>query len=107
MLGFGGLGPRPVGTAAMVANELEKWMQGGDIDGFNLNAVSNPESWEDVVQLLIPELQRRGLYWTEYPAHTESGCGTLRENAYCTPGEPMLRADHPGSQFKWALESVA
>lgn len=60
-------------------------------------AVSNPGSWEDVVELLVPELQKRGLYWDEYPVPG----GTLRENMSSKPGEPLLAADHPGSKFRW------
>jgi alkanesulfonate monooxygenase SsuD/methylene tetrahydromethanopterin reductase-like flavin-dependent oxidoreductase (luciferase family) len=37
MLALGGLGPRPVGTPEMVADELMRWVEEGDIDGFNLN----------------------------------------------------------------------
>jgi alkanesulfonate monooxygenase SsuD/methylene tetrahydromethanopterin reductase-like flavin-dependent oxidoreductase (luciferase family) len=40
ILAFGGLGPRPVGTAEMVADELERWMMEGDVDGFNLSRES-------------------------------------------------------------------
>ena len=115
ILAFGGLGPRPVGTAAVVADELEKWITDGDVDGFNLSrkfchamndlfnltrtksAVANPGSWEDIVELLVPELQRRGLYWEDYPVPG----GTLRENIYSSPGKPFLAEDHPGSKFKW------
>ena len=60
-------------------------------------AVSNPSSWEDIVELLVPELQKRGLYWEDYPAPG----GTLRENMGEKPGEPQLAADHPGFKFKW------
>jgi len=60
-------------------------------------AVSNPGSWEDIVELLVPELQRRGLYWEDYPAPG----GTLRENMGEKPGKPQLAEDHPGFKFKW------
>jgi alkanesulfonate monooxygenase SsuD/methylene tetrahydromethanopterin reductase-like flavin-dependent oxidoreductase (luciferase family) len=40
LLAFGGLGPRPVGTPAQVADELEKWLMEGDVDGFNLSRKS-------------------------------------------------------------------
>jgi hypothetical protein len=60
-------------------------------------AVINPESWQDVVELLVPELQKRGVYWPDYPAPG----GTLRENMGCMPGYPHLADDHPGSKFKW------
>ncbi|RDW63906.1 luciferase-like protein [Coleophoma crateriformis] len=102
ILAFGGIGPRPVGTAEMVADELQKWMEEGDIDGFNLSPVSMPSSWEDIVDLLVPELQRRGLYWDDYPAPG----GTLRENVYSAPGKPFLADDHPGSRFKWNAPKV-
>ncbi|KAE9372766.1 bacterial luciferase-like protein [Stipitochalara longipes BDJ] len=97
ILAFGGQGPRPVGTAQVVADELEKWAIEGDVDGFNLSPVSNPGSWEDIVELLVPELQKRGLYWEDYPALGR----TLRENMGDKPGRPLLAEDHPGYKFKW------
>lgn len=57
----------------------------------------NPETVEDYVELLIPELQRRGVYQTEYPAPG----GTLRENLHNSPGQPLLNPDHPGAQVRW------
>lgn len=57
----------------------------------------NPESIEDVVELLIPELQRRGLYRTEYPVVG----GTFRENMQGKPGQSLLGADHPGAKVRW------
>ncbi len=59
--------------------------------------VSNPESWEDVVELLVPELQRRGLYWEDYAAPG----GTFRENAYARPGQTLLPDDHRGAKLRW------
>lgn len=57
----------------------------------------NPESIEDLVELLIPELQRRGVYRTEYPVVG----GTLRENMQNRPGKPTLGLDHPGAKVRW------
>lgn len=57
----------------------------------------NPESIEDLVELLIPELQRRGLYRTEYPVVG----GTFRENMQGKPGQSLLGADHPGAKVRW------
>jgi alkanesulfonate monooxygenase SsuD/methylene tetrahydromethanopterin reductase-like flavin-dependent oxidoreductase (luciferase family) len=37
MLALGGMGPRPIGTPEMVADELMKWIEEGDLDGFNLS----------------------------------------------------------------------
>ena len=39
-------------------------------DGFVVMAGSVPGSYEDFVRLVVPELQRRGLYRTEYPGRT-------------------------------------
>ena len=58
--------------------------------------VSNPMSYEDIVELLVPELQKRGLMWQDY--HVPGG--TFRENLHNIPGEPGLSPRHPGSKFK-------
>ncbi len=62
------------GTAKDVADQMEEWFQGGACDGFVLAATHMPGSYEDFVRLAVPELQRRGLFRTDY-----SG-STLREN---------------------------
>lgn len=54
-------------------------------------------SYEDVVDMLVPELQKRGLMWKDY---TVPG-GTYRENLHNTPGNPYLNPTHPGSKYKW------
>ena len=59
--------------------------------------MSNPESLEDVVELLVPELQKRGLYRMAYPAEG----GTLRENMQDRPGQPLAAADHPAAKVRW------
>ncbi|RAL58862.1 hypothetical protein DID88_009282 [Monilinia fructigena] len=64
---IGGLGPVSVGSPEKIADEMEYWIKEGDLDGFNLGYVTTPGSFEDVVDLLIPELRRRGLY-PEAPA---------------------------------------
>jgi hypothetical protein len=63
----------------------------------NFLDVSNPMSYEDVVELLVPELQKRKLMWSDY---TVPG-GTYRENLHNTPGNPFLNSRHPGSGYKW------
>jgi hypothetical protein len=100
-MALGGLHPCPVGTVEEVADVFQAWVEEADVDGFNIGSVTNPGSWEDVVDLLIPELQRRGLYWVDYDVPG----GTFRENLL---GTKELRDDHYGSSFKWAREkSVA
>jgi alkanesulfonate monooxygenase SsuD/methylene tetrahydromethanopterin reductase-like flavin-dependent oxidoreductase (luciferase family) len=63
-----------IGTPGEVADALELWFRGGAADGFNIMPLTFPRGLEDVVDLLIPELQRRGLFRTEYEGKT------LREN---------------------------
>ncbi|KAL3425087.1 Dimethyl-sulfide monooxygenase 2 [Phlyctema vagabunda] len=92
---IGGLGPLGVGTPAQVADELERWIEEGDLDGFNLGYVTTPGTFEDVVELLIPELRRRGLY----PESIEDGL-TAREKIY-GKGQSKLRDDHTGSRYKY------
>lgn len=76
---------------------MEKWVNEADIDGFNIAYVSNPESYEDLVELLVPVLQERGLMWTDY---TVPG-GTFRENMRRAPGESLLPETHPAAQFRY------
>jgi hypothetical protein len=66
--------PRFVGTPAQVADGLEEWFVTGACDGFVLAATHMPGAYEDFVHLVVPELQRRGLYQREYAGTT------LREN---------------------------
>ncbi|NIJ09626.1 FMN-dependent oxidoreductase (nitrilotriacetate monooxygenase family) [Sphingomonas vulcanisoli] len=62
------------GTPVQIADTLEKWFRGGAADGFNLLPNFVPGSIEDVAELLLPELRRRGLFREEYEGTT------LREN---------------------------
>lgn len=62
------------GAAKSVADQMEEWFHAPACDGFVLAATQMPGSYEDVVRLLIPELQRRGLVPKEYRGPT------LREN---------------------------
>ncbi len=65
-LGLGGLGPVLVGSPERVADELERWIDETDADGCNLTRVVAPETYDDIVDLLVPELQRRGRYKRSY-----------------------------------------
>ncbi|KAH3304627.1 hypothetical protein KXV87_001116 [Aspergillus fumigatus] len=95
---IGGLGPVAIGSAATVADEMERWIVEADLDGFNIGHVSTPGTFEDVVELLVPELRRRGLY-PEQPAQDAEAL-TARERVY-GKGQRGLRADHPGSRYKY------
>lgn len=59
--------------------------------------ISNPESYEDLVELLVPVLQKRGLMWEDY---TVPG-GTYRENLLNTPGHPGVPDGHPAAKFRY------
>ncbi|MCS3469269.1 FMN-dependent oxidoreductase (nitrilotriacetate monooxygenase family) [Pseudomonas sp. JUb42] len=63
-----------VGTPTQIADELQVWFEQGAADGFNVLVPHLPGGLEDVARLLVPELQRRGLFRTEYEG------STLREN---------------------------
>ena len=62
------------GTAADVADALEERFEAHGADGFNIMPPTLPGGLDDVAAHLIPELQRRGLFRTEYAGRT------LREN---------------------------
>ena len=95
-LGIGGIGPVLVGSPTTVADELERWMREGDVDGFNLAYAVTPGTFSDFVQLVVPELRRRGLLEDEGDA---AGLRkkTLRERLL---GSPRLADDHPGAQYR-------
>lgn len=59
-----------IGTAAEVADGLEEWFTTGACDGFVLAATHIPGTYEDFVRLVVPELQRRGLFRRAYPGTT-------------------------------------
>lgn len=60
-------GASAVGTASEVADEFERWITVADVDGFNLSHFARNNTYEDIIELLIPELQRRELFWLDYP----------------------------------------
>jgi alkanesulfonate monooxygenase SsuD/methylene tetrahydromethanopterin reductase-like flavin-dependent oxidoreductase (luciferase family) len=71
-------GPRghvlAIGTPSQVADVMEHWFLNGAADGFNVMPAWLPGSLTDFVDMVIPELQRRGLFRTEYEGMT------LRDN---------------------------
>ena len=63
-----------VGTVAQIADEMEAWLMERACDGFNIMFPYLPAGLDDFVDKVVPELQRRGIYRTEYEGKT------LREN---------------------------
>ena len=58
------------GNPKQVADQMEEWFTAPACDGFVLAATNMPGSYDDVVRLLVPELQRRGLFQKEYAGPT-------------------------------------
>jgi FMN-dependent oxidoreductase (nitrilotriacetate monooxygenase family) len=94
-IGLSAIGPIAVGTPEQVADEMERWIEEADLDGFNVGYITTPGTFEDVIDLLIPELRRRGVY----PEKTDEGL-TAREKIY-GKGQSKLRDDHTGSKYKY------
>ena len=86
---IGGRGPVVIGSAAEVAEELSAWVQETGVDGFNLAYALTPRTFVDIADLVVPELQARGLYKHDYAP------GTLREKLF--GAGPRLPANHPAA----------
>jgi long-chain alkane monooxygenase len=84
--------PLVVGSPTDVADELEARMAATGVDGFNITRQVVPESFLDVVDMVVPELQRRGVYQRAYAP------GTLREKL--TGGTARLVAPHPAARHR-------
>ncbi|MGP6173795.1 hypothetical protein [Corynebacterium sp. A21] len=54
----------------MIADEIERWVDGGGADGFNLMAPTLPEGIEDFVDQVVPVLQERGRFRRCYEGAT-------------------------------------
>ncbi len=63
-------GPRFVGTGIQVADQMTEWFTTEACDGFVLAATHLPGAYEDVVRMVVPELQRRGLFRRGYEGTT-------------------------------------
>jgi FMN-dependent oxidoreductase (nitrilotriacetate monooxygenase family) len=59
-----------IGTATEVADDLQEWFEEGGADGFNVMPAQMPDGLNDFAELVIPELQRRGLFRTAYEGTT-------------------------------------
>lgn len=92
-VGIGGIGPVLVGTPGQVADGMEAWIDATGADGFNLASVVAHETFTDIAQLLVPELQRRGRYKRHYSP------GTLREKLF--GAGPRLPRVHPAAAARY------
>ncbi|URI06141.1 LLM class flavin-dependent oxidoreductase [Aquincola tertiaricarbonis] len=79
-----------VGTPAQIADQMQDWFEHGAADGFNVMPPVLPQSLDEFVDLVVPELQRRGLFRTAYEGRT------LRENLGLA--RPASRYANPAAQ---------
>ena len=89
---LGGRYPLIVGSGATVAEKLIQLLDETGVDGFNLTRTVAPESHQDFIRLVIPELQQRGRYKTAYEN------GSLRHKLF-QQGD-LLSETHPAQQFR-------
>lgn len=59
-----------VGSASGIADTIERWVDAGAADGFVIQATHVPGSFEEFVAEVVPELQRRGRFRTDYEGST-------------------------------------
>lgn len=133
LITVGGLGSTPVGTPSQVADELERWVDEADVDGFNFVSLSPleffpridsaiicpprsflheffwthfflhqayalfPSSFQDIAELLLPELRARELFWSDYAVPN----GTYRENFYARKGQTGPLDEHVAAGYRW------
>ncbi|MCR6567699.1 LLM class flavin-dependent oxidoreductase [Acinetobacter baumannii] len=89
---LGGNGPVLVGSAETVSDALQQWVEDTDVDGFNLAYILAHQTFADVVEFIVPELQKRGVYQTSYAK------GTLREKLF--GAGPYLPENHRGAKYR-------
>ncbi|CCH46672.1 putative monooxygenase [Wickerhamomyces ciferrii] len=86
-----------IGSVKEVADQIEDLVDKSGLDGFNFAYNLWPGSFEDIVDLLLPELRKRGLAWDDYPVQN----GTFRENFYGQKGQTFVPEDHSAFGYKW------
>jgi FMN-dependent oxidoreductase (nitrilotriacetate monooxygenase family) len=67
-------GSARIGTPSDIADAMQEWFEATACDGFNITPATLPEGGQDFVAMVVPELQRRGLFRIEYEGRT------LRQN---------------------------
>ncbi|MFC4243674.1 LLM class flavin-dependent oxidoreductase [Gryllotalpicola reticulitermitis] len=80
------------GTPKVVADEIEKWLDEDGIDGINLRQYHSYDTVRDFVELVVPELRRRGRIREEYTPGE-----TLRERYF---GASRLPERHPAARYR-------
>ena len=80
--------------------QIEAWFDQTDVDGLNVPFAVSPGDFEDIADMLVPELVRRGRYKEAYRP------GTLREKLFGA-GRARLAAPHPAVQYRPGVRAKA
>ncbi len=80
-----------IGDPEQIADQLTQWMDEADLDGFNVARIVAHETYENFINLVVPVLQERGLYKTEYAP------GTFREKLF---GRSRIPDEHTAGSFR-------
>jgi FMN-dependent oxidoreductase (nitrilotriacetate monooxygenase family) len=88
-----GRGSTIVGNPSQVADELASWQSEAGIDGFNMSRGFTPGTFVDIVDLVVPELQSRGLFKTKYAE------GTFRQKL-TGRGNGRQPDQHPAAEYR-------
>ena len=89
---IGGMGPVTVGSPEQVADFMEEWINDTSMDGFNMAYVTTPGTFADFIDLVIPVLQERDLFKTDYSE------GTYREKLF--EKSQFLPDEHYGARYR-------
>jgi alkanesulfonate monooxygenase SsuD/methylene tetrahydromethanopterin reductase-like flavin-dependent oxidoreductase (luciferase family) len=81
-----------IGTPEQIADHMEHWFVESGVDGFLIQPAYSPGGFRDFVDMVVPELQRRGVFRKEYEGRT------LREN---------LGLPRPPSRYETSVEVAA
>ncbi|GFM64189.1 N5,N10-methylene tetrahydromethanopterin reductase [Pseudomonas cichorii] len=82
------------GTPTVVADEIERWLDVDGIDGINLRQYLSFETARDFIDLVVPELRRRGRFRERYTPGE-----TLRERLFGA-GQSRLPGNHPAARYR-------
>ncbi|MBM9466696.1 LLM class flavin-dependent oxidoreductase [Nakamurella leprariae] len=94
-LSVSSMGALFVGSPTTIADQFEQWVDEAGVDGFNISDTVSGVSFPEFVDLVVPELQRRGLVWNNYEG------ATFREHLYGV-GHARTMPDHPATRYRHA-----
>lgn len=81
-----------VGSPSQVADQLVSWMEEAEIDGFNIQRSGEPQHLSDFADLVVPELQNRGVYKAAYRD------GSFRQKLF--DAGDRIHGGHPAARYK-------